>query len=123
MRRMIAEGRVIQRRRLRQAAEMIEHDRRRQAFEQRRILDDLVGAHVDLHVPAEISDALGQRLDHVDRDGGGARIEHREADAADAAVGERLQFRIGDGRMHHRDAARVRGAQAAGCRRASRGCR
>ena len=86
---------------------MIEHHGARQAFEQRGVLDDLVGAHVDLHVPAEIGDALAQRLDHVDRHRGGARIEHREADAANAAVGERLQLRVGDARMHHRDAARV----------------
>ncbi len=86
---------------------MVEHHGRRQAFQQRGILDDLVGAHVDLEMPAEARDALRQRVDHVDRDRGGARIEHRETDAADAAVRHRLQLGVGDGRMHHRDAARV----------------
>ena len=102
---------MLERRGLRQAPEMIEHHLRRQAFEQRGILDDLVGAHVDLDVPAEIGDALGERRDHVDRHRGGARIEHREADAANAARIKRLQLSIGHVRMHHRDAARVRGAK------------
>ena len=85
---------------------MVEHHGRRQAFEQRGILDDLVRAHVDLDVPAEIRDALRERRDHVDRDRSRARIEHREADAANAASHHRLQLRVGHGRMHHRNAAR-----------------
>ena len=98
---------MIERRRLRQPPHVIEHDLRRQALQQVGILDDLVAAHVDLHMPAEIGDALGQRLDHVDRHRRARRIEHREADAANARIGHRAKLAVGDGRVHHRDAARV----------------
>ena len=69
---------------------MVEHDRARQTQQQILGGDDLVGAQMDLHVPAERLHALRQRLDHVHRRGRGVRIELREADAADAASSMRL---------------------------------
>ena len=49
-----------------QLAQVIEDDLCRQAPEQARILGNLVGFHVELHVPAKIRYALRERLDHVD---------------------------------------------------------
>ncbi len=86
---------------------MIEHDRTGQAIPQARGLGDLIAAHVDLDVPAAVVDPLGERLDHVDRRRGGARIELAEADAANAAAREGVELGIGDGGMDDRDAARV----------------
>ena len=103
-----AEGRMVQSLRRRQAAEMIEHDRARQTQQQILGGDDLVGAQMNLHMPAERLHAPRQRLDHVHRRGRGLRIELRETDAAHAAVRHALELGVGDGRMHHRDAARGR---------------
>ena len=50
-----------------QPAEMIEHDGARQPLQQIGGGDDLVGAQMDLHMPAERLDAPRQRLDHVER--------------------------------------------------------
>ena len=58
-------GRVLLARRLRDAAEVIEHDRRGQPVEEVPDLDDLVALHVDLDVPAERLDPLRQGLEHV----------------------------------------------------------
>ena len=93
--------------RLRQRAEMIEHDRAGQAVPQACGVDDLVAAQVDLHVPAEIVHPPGERLDHVEGGDGGARVELGEADAADAALREGLELGVGDRGMHDRDAAGV----------------
>ena len=99
---------MVQSLRRRQPAEMIEHDRARQPQQHVRGGDDLIGAQMDLHVPAERLHAPRQRLDHVHRGRRGLRIELREADAADAAVRHALELGVGHGRMHHGDAARLR---------------
>ena len=78
-----------------QPSEMVEHHRARQPLQQVGGGDDLVGAQMDLHMPAErLRRGLRQRLDHVERGGGGPRIELGEADAADAAVRERPELGI-----------------------------
>ena len=119
---MMRERRMAQSLRRRQPAEMVEHDRARQAQQQIFGRDDLIGAQMNLHVPAERLHAPRQRLDHVHRRRRGVRIELREADAPDAGAIHALELGIGDGRMHHRDAARLR-RQAARWRRASPRCR
>ena len=68
---------------------------------------DLIGAHVDLDVPAEVVHAPGERLDHVERRRRRSRIELGEPDAANAAVREGFQLRVRDRGMDHDDAARV----------------
>ena len=50
----------------RQPAEMVEHDRARQPLQQVCGGDDLIGAQMNLHMPAERLHAPRQRLDHVD---------------------------------------------------------
>ena len=105
---MTRERRIVDPVPARQPAEMIEHDGAGQPLQQIGRGDDLVGAQMDLHMPAERLDALRQRLDHVDRGGGGPRIELGEADAADAAVGHALELGVGDVGMNHGDAARLR---------------
>ena len=79
----------------------------RQPAQQVGVGDDLVAAHVDLHVPADVGHAPGQRLDHVDAGDRGRRIEHRKADAAHAAGIERPQLAVADLGKHHGDAAGV----------------
>ena len=92
---------------LRQPAEMIEHDRCPAAAAANRAARDDLIRRADGSAQCQPSrlDALRQRLDHVERGGGGIRIELGEADAADAARPASLQLGVGDGRMHHRDAA------------------
>ena len=52
--------------RQRRVRQVIEHDRRRQAPQDRSAIGhDLLALHVELHVPAEIGDAFRERLDHV----------------------------------------------------------
>ena len=88
-------------------AHVIKHDRRRQALQHRRIVDDLLRLHVELHVPAVLRNALRERLYHVDADHRRLRIADREADTTNAAVVERLQLGIGHRRMQNADAARI----------------
>ena len=84
---------------------MVEHDRAGQPLKKVCVLDDGVAQHMDLDVPAEVVDALRQRLEHVDR--GGAGLDEIEADAANAEVVQPLEFGIGDARIDHRHAARA----------------
>jgi hypothetical protein len=102
VRRMIDAGRQ------RRVREMIEHHRRGQAPQQRGHLVDHLALHVELHVPAEIGDALRQRLDHLGRDRARARVGEAEADAANAAGMKGLELGVGDRRGDDRDAARAR---------------
>ena len=88
--------------RLRDARHVVEHDRRRQPLEEVRDLDDLVAQHMDLDVPAEIVDALRQRLEHLDRRC--ARLDEVEADSANAEIIEPLELGVGDARIDDRDA-------------------
>jgi hypothetical protein len=72
-----------------------------------------VGKHlraldVELDVPAQLDHALRERLDHVDLHHRGDGIAEGEADAADAAGVQRFQLGIGDARVQHRHAARIR---------------
>ena len=86
---------------------MIEHDRAREATPEALGGGDLVGAHVDLHVPTEVVHTFGKRLDHVERRRRRHRIGLGEADAADPAGREGFELRIGDDGMDDGDAARV----------------
>ena len=61
---------------------MVEYDWRGQSSQKVLDLDDLVAEHVDLHMPAEIVDAVRQGLKHVDR--GGAGLNEIEADPANS---------------------------------------
>ncbi len=79
--------------------------RARQPLEKLCVLDDGVAEHMDLDVPAEIVDALRQRLEHVD--GGRAGLDEIEADAANAEVVQPLEFGIGDAGVDHRHAMRA----------------
>ena len=69
--------------------------------------DDLVGPHVNLHVPAEIVHSLRQRLDHVDRRSGGVGIELGEADAANSSIRQGLQLGLRDRRVNDGHSARL----------------
>ena len=91
---------------LRDAPHVVEHDRRRQAVEDVLDADDLVAEHVDLHVPAEVVDALRQRLEHVDRRRAG--LHQVEADAAHAEIVQALELGVGHARVDDGDAARRR---------------
>ena len=70
------------------------------------MLHDLVAEHVDLHVPAEVVDALRQRLEHVDRRRAG--LHQVEADAAHAEIVQALELGVGHARVDDGDAARRR---------------
>ena len=85
---------------------MIEHHLRRQPPQQVGMRDDVGALDIELHVPAELVHAARQRLDHVPGDDGVGAAE-READAANATVGEGLELGIRDGRTDDRDTARV----------------
>ncbi len=93
--------------RKRHAAHVIDDDGRRQPPQHVGVGDDLVAAHMDLHVPADVGHAPRERLDHLDPGNRGRRIEHGEADATHAAFMQRLQFRVRDVGMHHRHAAGI----------------
>ena len=85
---------------------MVEHDRRGQPLQKVRSLDDLLAQHMDLHVPAEIVDALRQGLEHVDCRRAG--LDEIEAYAAYAEAVQPLEFGVCDARIDHRNAARAR---------------
>ena len=81
--------------RLRDVGEMIKYNRRGNAlFEDRHDLQDLGGRRVDLDVPAELVDPLGQRLQHLGRCSAG--LGQIEADAANAERVHALEY----GRLH-----------------------
>ena len=104
------EGRVIDASGLRQAAHVVGRLSSRQQPLKRATwlsaVDDLVAAHMDLHVPAQFVHAPRQRLDHVERGGRGRGIELGEADAAHATGVETPELAVADVGMHHRDPAR-----------------
>jgi len=77
------------------------------AVPQRLVVDDLMGLHVDLQMPAEGVHAFRQRLDHVEGGGRDIGSAERKADAANPAVIEDLQFGLRDGRMDDGDTARI----------------
>ena len=108
--------------RRREPPEMIEHDGAGQALQQVGGADDLIAPQMNLHVQAERLGALRQRLDHVERGGGGLRVELCKPDTPHALGLHRLQLGVGDGRVHHRDAACLRRPVGRG-RRALLHCR
>ena len=72
---------------------------------------DLAGQPVQLHMPAQRGNALGQRLQHVQPHGCIVLGVQRKADAANAAVMQRLQLCVGDLGVHYGNAARACSAQ------------
>ena len=62
-------------------------------------------------MPAQRGNALGQRLQHVQPHGCIVLGVQRKADAANAAVMQRLQLCVGDIGVHHGNAARACSAQ------------
>ena len=87
--------------------QMVEHYARWQARPQIGGRDDLVAAHMDLHVPAEIVYPLGQRRDHIEGGHGSGRIKLGEADAANSSCSQRLQFGVRYRRMDDRNATGI----------------
>ena len=72
----------------RRFAHVIEYDLRRQLAQQIRMFGDFLIRHVELHMPAILGDAFGERLYHVDGDHSGMRIANGEAYAAYAGIVE-----------------------------------
>src|SRR6516225_5695670 len=93
--------------RFRDAAEVIKYDYRWQALKQVGALDDLVGGHVYLDVPAKIVHSFGEWLNHFDCCGTG--LYQIKANTTKAVVGKALELRIGDAGINDGDAPR-RGA-------------
>jgi hypothetical protein len=96
---------------------MWSNELRRQASQQIGIFGDLRAVQVELEVPAEIDDALPQRLDHVPGDDGVGPARQGKADAAYSGLVERFQLRVGDRWMDDRDAP---GARPQLCQRVDR---
>jgi hypothetical protein len=57
-------------------AHVVEHERRGHAVPQRLVVDDLMGLHIDLQMPAKGVHAFRERLDHVE--GGGRDVGSAE---------------------------------------------
>ena len=75
------------------------------------LLHQLPGAHVQLHVPAQVADPVAQGLAHVKGDHGVVGVPHAEAQAPDAALVQLLQFFVADLVGDHGDAPGALGAK------------
>jgi hypothetical protein len=78
------------------AGHVIEHQRRRQRFQERAHLVEVGVLEIDHDVPAELGDARGDPLHHVLRRGIDQPLDEVEAHALDARVVQLLQAGVGD---------------------------